>query len=47
MRAGAAHEKIRVLDFLQKNTMEAERSNASRAQLADLSARVIELRGYL
>jgi hypothetical protein len=35
------------LDFLHKNTMDAERTNTIRSLLADLSSRVIELRGYL
>lgn len=33
--------------LFRENTMEAERTNAIRNQLADLSARVVELRRYL
>lgn len=37
----------RAIDRPRENTMEAERINTIRNQLTDLSARVVELRGYL
>jgi hypothetical protein len=33
--------------FFRENPMEAERTNAIRSQLADLTTRVVELRRYL
>ncbi len=44
----AWHEKIPVLELVtRKCPMEAERSNAIRTQLEDLTTRVVELRRYL
>jgi hypothetical protein len=44
----APHEKIGVLALVtRKRPMEAERSNAIRSQLEDLTTRVVELRRYL
>jgi hypothetical protein len=37
----------RATDRLREHPMEAERINSIRNQLTDLSARVVELRGYL
>jgi hypothetical protein len=37
----------RATERQREHTMEAERINSIRNQLADLSARVVELRGYL
>jgi hypothetical protein len=45
--AQASHEKIPALTQNKEHPMEAERSNAIRSQLEDLTTRVVELRRYL